>query len=216
MQVLALLAFLIGWLVSAGAAVANEGAAQSLALISKSAEDICGQVSEEHIRQSTELSADAKASVNGLLGKLLDVDGNAGGKIIKEHSVGVLDKDLAGVLKNAKDCRLAVFNAPVARLLPPASLTPSHSQNSLGEYSKAGNGDVFINSNGVWNECKADNLDNCDFIFKEIGRTDDYVELDDASRSMRLRLPLPQGTASWKLYSDASWTLWYPVWHRTQ
>lgn len=72
-----------------------------------------------------QLSGDAKAKVGGVLGRLADLGIEGAGQYASSSSRGVLQKDLADLIKNGNDCRLRVFDVLSQRLLAPASATSS-------------------------------------------------------------------------------------------
>src|SRR5437868_2532489 len=60
---------------------------------------------------STELSANARAELKGVVKKVADLGVGAAGKYTSAHYQGVLQQDLKAALQNSDKCRYDVFNA---------------------------------------------------------------------------------------------------------
>jgi hypothetical protein len=96
----------------------------ALAVIEKTAKELCYQIEQEGSRSSTEVSGETEAAINTAIAKLADLHIKGVGKYETEESKGVLQKDLATVVESSIDCRLDVFNTLANKMLgwrPPAS-----------------------------------------------------------------------------------------------
>jgi hypothetical protein len=107
-------------------AFADEFADQQAALgvIGKTAIDICNQVDQQGSRSSLQLSGQAQAALDNAIAKLIELKIAGAGDYKIEQYKGVLQKDLAATLKSNMDCKLAVFNTLVNKMLgwtPPKS-----------------------------------------------------------------------------------------------
>lgn len=74
-------------------------------LIVEAAKEICTLTPLNSNSQHVELSAESKIKLNSVLKKLMDAGVDAAGKYSSSKSFGVLQKDLAGSIKNGNDCR---------------------------------------------------------------------------------------------------------------
>jgi hypothetical protein len=196
----------------------------ALKQIGITANDLCGSVPLTHTDNGVELTGKAKAELSGLLKWISSAGLNGEGTYSNKSTTGVLDKDLATALEHSENCKLDVLKELVPRLLPAipgrpnedavtaAPTSPSPQPTVPGSFW-ADNGDIFERSGNVWTE-RTTNGRCCTYTFKETARTSTYVELDDSSRSMKLRLPIPSGTSSWRLYNQASWNPWLNVVYR--
>jgi hypothetical protein len=197
---------------------------EALKQIGITADQLCGRVPLKHTDNGVELTGTAKAELSGLLKIISSADLSGKGVYTSKTTTGVLDKDLATALENTGNCKLEVLKQLVPRLLPPipgrpnedASTAPptslSPQPNVPGSFW-ADNGDIFERIGKIWME-RTTNGQCCTYTFQETGRTSTYVELDDSSRSMKLRLPIPSGTSSWRLYNQTSWNPWLNVVYR--
>jgi hypothetical protein len=109
-------------------AFADEFAAQqdALGVIGKTAIDICNQVDQQGSRSSLQLSGQAQAALDNAIAKLTELKIAGAGDYRTEQYKGVLQQDLAATLKSNMDCKLAVFNTLVSKMLgwtPPKSET---------------------------------------------------------------------------------------------
>ena len=107
-----------------------QGAQQALALISKTAGEICQSPPLEQTSQGVDLSADATAKVGGLVGKLADLGLSGAAQYQTSSSRGVLQKDLIVGISGGNNCRLEVFQTLQVKLVKEptdVSLIPSES-----------------------------------------------------------------------------------------
>jgi hypothetical protein len=100
-------------------AFADEFADQQAALgvIGKTAIDICNQVDQQGSRSSLQLSGQAQAALNNAIARLIELKIAGAGDYNAEQYKGVLQQDLAATLKSNMDCKLAVFNTLVNKML---------------------------------------------------------------------------------------------------
>jgi hypothetical protein len=129
-------------------AVCDQDAQQrALDIIEKSAERLCGTVSQNSTTRSQELSGEAKAELNSVLSKLANVGGEVAAKSQESTTTGVLQKDLVEALKDASDCRVKVLQSLQDKLLPscntpanptaeprPTPVTPGATRNRIGNF----------------------------------------------------------------------------------
>jgi hypothetical protein len=97
------------------AATARDHQLKVIGLIRDYAIQICGTVPLEGTDAGVKLSANASAKVSGLIGKLFSAE--AGANTESEHYIGVLQQDLPNAILNNTNCRLAVFNVLLAKLV---------------------------------------------------------------------------------------------------
>ena len=84
--------------------------AEALKTIGDFAERLCQTVPLETKSEKVELSGSAKAELEGIVKKLVGLGISGAGKYSSENSKNVLQKDLADVLKETRNCRLQVWN----------------------------------------------------------------------------------------------------------
>jgi hypothetical protein len=117
---------LIGWMSLSMLSVADaqdKASRQRAALIDirATAADICVTVEQSGGTSTTELSAEVKAKLNGVVGRVADLGFDTAAKYKKDNYNGVLQQDLASMLKDMRGCRERVFNTLVDRMLPKES-----------------------------------------------------------------------------------------------
>jgi hypothetical protein len=123
----------------------------ALDVIKKTADDVCYHIDQQGSRSSAEISGEAGAAINAAIAKLADLHIKGVGKYETEESKGVLQKDLATVIKSSIDCRLDVFNTLANKMLgwrPPPS---QDTINQLGRYINEGGriANIFQNTKDV-------------------------------------------------------------------
>lgn len=91
----------------------------ALAVIQQFAEGICGHVPLSGQETKVDLSVEAKAKLSKALKKVADLGGEGAARYQKNSFQGVLQKDLAALVKNSTDCRLAVARDLQSKLLSP-------------------------------------------------------------------------------------------------
>src|SRR5579872_762410 len=89
----------------------------ALDAITKTAEELCYHVEQQGSRSSTEISGEANTAINAVIAKLANLNIKGVSKYETEESKGVLQKDLAAVIKSSIDCKLDVFNSLVDKML---------------------------------------------------------------------------------------------------
>jgi hypothetical protein len=108
----------------------------ALAMISKTANDICQSAPLEATNQGVNLSGEASAKLGGLVGKVADLGISGAGQYQTARSFGVLQKDLISALQSGNDCKLEVFRklvkvffVPETGPAPPVRTTPAPNPN---------------------------------------------------------------------------------------
>jgi hypothetical protein len=82
----------------------------ALIVITDTADKICNQAPPlQGNSSSIELSGEAKAALNGAIGKIVRLGIQGAGKYTSDQYFGVLRKDLANTINQNTNCRLAVF-----------------------------------------------------------------------------------------------------------
>jgi hypothetical protein len=90
---------------------------QALEIVRDFSNEICGSVPMEGSSEKTVLSGKAKADLNNLLKKVLDLGVDGAAKYQKGEYKGVLQADLAKLLSESKDCKLQIWNDLKTKLL---------------------------------------------------------------------------------------------------
>ncbi len=90
---------------------------EQLDVIANYAERICDRIPLEGSGENIELSGEARAELSGVLGRLADLGVSGSGQYQTEEYQGVLQKDLATTLQDARDCRREIHNKLTDRLL---------------------------------------------------------------------------------------------------
>lgn len=96
----------------------NVPQAAALKVIRETAADICTTVPTEGSGSSLELTGSAKAKLDGVVSKVVDLGVDAAAKYQSDQYKSVLRGDLAQAIGAANNCKLAVFNTLVAKMLP--------------------------------------------------------------------------------------------------
>lgn len=102
----------------------------ALQIIRVTAADICQSVPTVGSGSDLSLSGAAKAKLDAAVTKISDIGIDGAAKYSESQYKGVLQRDLVVALKQENDCRFAVFNALVDRMLPQTS-TPASAEQSL-------------------------------------------------------------------------------------
>jgi len=92
---------------------------QQLDIIADYAERICDRIPLQGSGENVELSGEARAELSGVLGRLADLGVSGSGRYESEEYQGVLQKDLATTLQDARDCRREIHNKLTDRVLFP-------------------------------------------------------------------------------------------------
>jgi hypothetical protein len=113
----------------------DDNSNDALATVKKTADDICGAV--EQLGTSTEVEAkgtiggSANLNIGGflkeLIGKLIEGNASISSAWKNDYYQGVLREQLAGVIINNTDCKLAVFNALVGTIMHTAIVQSNNS-----------------------------------------------------------------------------------------
>lgn len=110
---------LVAAVVASGAEAADlEDAKRALEVIREFADELCKSPSLEGSAQTIDLSASAKADLNNVLRRVADLGLEGATKYQSAEYQGVLQKDLAGIVHRAADCRLEVWRDLKDKLLP--------------------------------------------------------------------------------------------------
>lgn len=103
--------------VSSGLAQQVETFQQQLDVIADYAERICDRIPLKGSGENVELSGAARAELSGVLGRLADLGVSGSAQYQSEEYQGLLQKDLANALQDARDCRREIHNKLTDRLL---------------------------------------------------------------------------------------------------
>lgn len=82
---------------------------EALNIIADAADRICGEISSTGGGRKIEISGNAKAELNGLIKKMVDLGIEGAAKYEKSEYQNVLREDLAETLKTSTNCKLDVF-----------------------------------------------------------------------------------------------------------
>ena len=83
---------------------------EALKEIEKFAESFCGQYLTEGESEALKISGEAKAELDGLIGRLVDLGVKGAADLDSKRYVGVLQEDVRGALQDARKCKLALWN----------------------------------------------------------------------------------------------------------
>jgi hypothetical protein len=133
-------------LVGYAAAVAAQSFApqeQALKIIRETAADICSAtaVLPQGSSSEAQLSGEAKAKLGGAVAKLADLGIAGAAKYRSSEFSGVLQQQLADVIKKNTDCKLEVFKSLQGILLGTLLIPPRHPAPSPRQPSAQGGGD---------------------------------------------------------------------------
>lgn len=98
-----------------------ESQEKALDIINKFADRLCTSVPTAGNTQNVELSGDAKADLNGVLKTLADLRVQGAFKYQESEYEGVLQNDLARLLRDRATCKQKVFEELQDKLIPAAS-----------------------------------------------------------------------------------------------
>lgn len=90
---------------------------ESLAVIADFADRLCKDIPLEGSGENIDLSIEAKAELDDLIKKLVNLGAVGAGKYQKTEYQGLLQSDLAKVLKDSTQCKLEIFKALKDELL---------------------------------------------------------------------------------------------------
>jgi hypothetical protein len=157
--------------VSLTSAFADAFADQNAALdvITRTAEELCYHIEQQGSHSSTEISGETSAAINAAIARLANLHIQGVGKYETEESKGVLQKDLATVMKSSIDCKLDVFNTLANKMLgwkPPASQgilnqigkLMIQGQEISDDFVNTGDSDKFMSAYREWASTVADYL----------------------------------------------------------
>ena len=108
--------------------------------ISNTAERLCGDVSQSGSATTSQVTGDVKAELNGLAKKLANLGIAGTGSITSNEYQGVLREQLTAALKDARDCRISIFDKLEKKLLPNTTqpeTRPPRNPNALYQYGEA-------------------------------------------------------------------------------
>jgi hypothetical protein len=103
------------------AQVSPDQQAQALAAISDSAIRLCPATSDSSQRSLEEIKGSIDAELSGLVKKLADLGIHPSAKFEKETSQGVLQADLASVMRAFYDCRVKTVGLLLDKFVPSAA-----------------------------------------------------------------------------------------------
>jgi hypothetical protein len=113
--------------------------AEALKVIGDFADRLCQTVPLDTSSSRVELSGSAKAELDGIVKKLANLGIQGAGKYESSDSKNVLQKDLAEVLKESRNCRLQVWNDLKTKFDLGAAATPKvcrHSSHGIERYAR--------------------------------------------------------------------------------
>jgi hypothetical protein len=107
-------------LLTVGSAYGDDltSARNALPIIREFANNICTRVSLEVEGRTAELSGEAKAGLNQVISKFVNLGIQGAGRYQHEASKGPLREELAEAIKNSDDGKLAVLDKLIDRLIP--------------------------------------------------------------------------------------------------
>ncbi len=92
---------------------------KALAMITDTADSICEEVPTEVQLRKLELSGNAKAELNGLIKKFVDLEITGAGEYQRsDERRAVLEQDLAKAITDRSKCKTNVFNRLVDKFIP--------------------------------------------------------------------------------------------------
>jgi hypothetical protein len=94
---------------------------KALQVMSNAAERICNSISTSGNTRSAELSGNAKAALTGVIKNIAELGMDGAGKYQTTEYNNVLQQDLANAIRTNADCKKAVFDTLVDRMLPKQS-----------------------------------------------------------------------------------------------
>jgi len=115
---------------------------QALAAIENAADKFCQSVPIAQTSSGSELTAQGKAQLSGLFGKIADIGGSGSAEHSASHSRGVLQTDLAAAINDRNNCQLKVLE-----ILKPEFLGPSMNAGNENATSSPSVQSSFSNSN---------------------------------------------------------------------
>ncbi|QBF31671.1 hypothetical protein CFI11_10640 [Thalassococcus sp. S3] len=115
-------------MVSATQAGAQSLTSDALAIISESADAICGEITNEGFNRSFAVDGEVNAELKGLAKRLADAGIEGSASFEDEKYTNVLREQLGDELKDARSCRLEVFRTLVDELRSDQSAVNSNIQ----------------------------------------------------------------------------------------
>jgi hypothetical protein len=103
----------------------------ALNMIADTADRICQSAPLEHTEEGIKLNGDARAKVNGLLGKLADLGVQGSGQFNSEQSKGVLEAHIVDAMQASNNCKLTVFQTLEKDLIRSQTSIPNSSGTPL-------------------------------------------------------------------------------------
>jgi hypothetical protein len=181
----------------------------ALRVIRATAADICTTVPTEGSDQGAELSGNAKAKLDGGIGKIVGLGVEGAVKYQQSEYKGVLRADLTKAIQTGNDCKLSVFNTLVSKMLPSPPSSPAPAE--VSEFKKPEGS--FKKMGGSWVEYPP-YAPGQYLTFQELSRDATFVYLVDPSRTkpgdshnrMLVRLPLVGGPAEWSYENPIVWS----------
>ncbi len=116
---------------------------QALNAISEFADNLCGEIKEKGTKSVKGISGKAKADLPGFLKKMVNIGIEGSAKFQTTEYQGVLQEDLANVLKDTRDCKYKVFEKLEAKFFPsipiekPLHARTAPSNTGISQYSQA-------------------------------------------------------------------------------
>lgn len=107
---------------------------EALNMIAEFAERLCKDIPLEGQGSNLELTGKAKAELNGILNKLVNLGVEGAVKYQDTKYKGLLQKDLVRALKDSTNCKLQIWNDLKDSLLGPKTITPPVPPDPCTEY----------------------------------------------------------------------------------
>lgn len=136
------------------ASAANTINQEALNIVADFADRICKNIPLEGTGSDLELSGNAKAELSGLINKIADLGIEGAAKYNSSKYQGLLQKDLATVLKNSMDCKLEVFKSLKDGLFITHPIAPSEPRSLSGNDNLKFPLPVECEGDTAWADCR--------------------------------------------------------------
>jgi hypothetical protein len=138
------------------AAAAAEDTGTILNVIKETAVGICGYVGQSGSKSDVEIKGEIKAQLSGLVKRLADAGIVGTATIVDSKYEGVIQEQLAGVMKDNQECREKIFDTLQRKLIPepgqrPAGDATKEAITAIASLIEEGNdiADEFVKTNDV-------------------------------------------------------------------
>jgi hypothetical protein len=113
-----------------------EGTKTPLEEIMEAADRLCVDVAHSGNKSSAELRGNVKAELSGLAKKLVDLSGDVNGKIDTQQYEGVIQEQLAEMLKDVRSCKIQILNTLQQKMLTQAPQQAPRDPDGLYQYGE--------------------------------------------------------------------------------